>query len=730
MGHVMDYDSEDAVMLDNGARRVGAKQQAPLAAVECIDLQDNKYYNSRTYTSPSLRDQDNHIPTSQSWSNGETGNIQRKVLIHDCGSRSYNQNWNPQLNIEESRQDVAKNGTGGLRDVKARNNTTDSPGARKPRHQLQMNIGGNGADVKLNALSRGCQWSPTKHAKANAIDTRVDSPTLPRKRPHMCMTLGFQESDSTSESEAAKSHKPRRTGLQPLRRVQVHNGIANKGSDANADDANSHPPQKEQNARARPSNPPKLGFATLEKLGKPRPAPFGTLKIDNISHREKDDELFVSASDDEGQEGDRLCSDNPNVPGQKSYATQENIVKQNSPWTRQNIHQTQKMSRRNHRNTAKGINERESRRLARELAPTEACGVFSESRVPAGCSPAQHTPTPYQLKETRNMTCIICDSKFATKKSVRNHFPKCVQKNGNPNRHSWFDHPTIQNKDDITYPKKNDTTVSNQNDTTGPKKDDNTAPNKNDNTAHNRNETTVRNKNDTQSRILGDGFGPFSKKTVEEPTIDPSPSLAGLQADPETAVEHKTTGGKGISDATIASWLAAQSEIEDIEEGDDCNADNEIETSESAWQYHVTRQEIRTADLGLLDPIERKYAPYWTLEEANAKAGEEIQIRDVSPPPGPHSRGWSLQFGKDENGMDSHTVEVQGTTISTTVTRSKSSFPQQPHFSPAKSTNIKSLSTYSPHRTRQTPYAGIRIHNPVNCLYHPLRFHPSHHDGR
>ena len=622
-------------MLDNGARRVGAKQQAPLAAVEYIDLRDNNYYNSRTYGSPSLRDKDYIISTSQSWSNKKTENIQ-KALIHDRGSRSYNQNRYPKLNIEESHQDVATNGKGDLEDVKARNDTTNSPGARKSRRQLQTNIGENGEHVQLNVPSGECQWDLTKHVEANAADTRAKTPTLPRKRPHICMTMGFQKINSTSESEAAKSPKPRLTSCQPLQRVEVHNGIANKDSDANADSASSHPPQEGRNAQACASNPPKMGFAALETLKKPKPAPFGTLKIDTTLLRQQEDQLFFSASDDQGQDGDRLYSQNSNVPGQKSYVTHQKNIGEPGPPSGAN------------RSATKSASGKELRRLARELVPTEACGVFCESRVPAGCGPAQPILTPAQLKGTRNMTCIICDFKFKQKQYVRHHFPKCVQKNGNPNRHSWFDHPTIRNKDETTFPKKND--------------------------------NTVRNKNDTQSGILDDGFGLFLRKTVEEPTIDPAPSLPRLQADPATAVEHKTTGGKGISDATIASWLAAQSENEDIEEGGDCNADNEIESSESAWQYHVTRQEIRTADLGLLDPIERKYAPYWTLEEANAKAGEEIQIRDVSPPPGPHSRGWSLQFLKDENGMDSHTVEVQGTTISTTVTRSKSSFPDSPTF--------------------------------------------------
>lgn len=374
-----------------------------------------------------------------------------------------------------------------------------------------------------------------------------------------------------------------------------------------------------------------MGFAALGTLKKTRPAPFGTLKIDTSLFREEEDQLFVSASDDDSQEGDRLCSQNLNVPGQKSYvAQQKNIPKPGPPYARQIARQTQNLSRGN-RLTTKSTNSRELRRLAREYVPTNVCGVFSASRVPAGCDPTQHNPSPAEIKYTRNMTCIICGSKFKTKQYVRDHFPKCVQKNGNPNRHSWFDHPTVRNKDD----------------------------------------TFVRNKNDTQSKILGDGFGPFRKKTDDEPSIDPFPSLPGLKADPATAVEHRTTGGKGISDATIASWLAAQSN-EDIEEEDENNAEDEMETTESVWQYHITRQEIRTADLGLVDPIEREYGPYWTLGEANAKAGEEIQIRDVSPPPGSYPRGWNLQFRKDEYGMDSYTVEVQGNTISTTVTRSKS----------------------------------------------------------
>ena len=576
------HDPENAIMLGDDDEKVRGSQQASPHVVEYIDLQDDKYYKSRAYGPPPIRSRDFNISTSQTRSNGKIVKIQKKPIIHDRGSRSFDQDRYQQLGTEDSHQDVPMDGMRDLADVRARKDTTNSPGVRTSSQQLQTTIIRNGADVRLDAFSRDCQRGPL----------------IP---------------------------KPRLTNHRPFPRVQVHTGIAHQGPDTNPSTAASHPSQGEGSTQARPSNTPKMGFAALETMEKARPAPFGTLKIDISSHHVKEDQLFVSDSEDQGQGGDRLGFQDPNVPVQKSYsAQQKNVGKQSSPWSKQSALQTQKSSRGNHF-TDKTDKKKESRRLAREFAPTEVCGVFFESRVPAGCNPAQHIPTPCGLKRRRNMTCIICDSKFEVKQYLRAHFPKCVQKNGNPNRHSWFDHPT------------------------------------------------VRNNNGTQVKKLDDGFGPFSKKADDETAAEPSSSLSGLQADSPAAVERRTTGGKGISDANIASWFAAQSENADIEGEDNRSAETEMETSESAWQYHVVRQEIPTTDLGLEDAIERKYGPYWTLEEANMMAAEEIQIRDLSPPPGPHSRGWNLQFRKDENGLDSHTVEVQGTTITTTVTRSKSS---------------------------------------------------------
>ena len=688
MDQCMGYDPEKAIMLEDEDKKVRGRQQASLNAVEYIDLSDNKHYKSCAYGPPFIRYEDHNISTSQTRTNGKIGKIEMKAIIHDRGSTSYDRARYQQLNREDSHQDVPMNAMQNLADVEARKDTTNRPGMRNSIQQLQTTITDNGADVELDALSRVCPRGPTKHAKANATNPTVDCPILPRKRPHMCVAVDLRESDLSPEIEAAKSPRPRLTSLRPFHREQAHNGIANEGPTTNADTAGFPPPRAERNVQARLSNAPKMGFAALETLERPRPAPFGTLKIGTSSHPEEEDQLFFSDCNDQGQGKEKLRFQDYNVRGQKSYAIQrENIGERGSLWARQITPQTQKFSGEDHL-TTKSANRKELSRLAREFVPTEVCGVFSESRVPAGCSPAQHIPSPAGLKRRRNMICIICGSKFEVKQYVRNHFPKCVQKNGNPNRHSWFDHPTI------------------------------------------------RNNNGPQSRRLDDGFGPFSKKADDASAKDSSSSLPGLEADSATTVEHRTTGGKGISDATIASWLAAQSENADIEEEDDHNAETEMETLESAWQYHVTRQEIRTADLGLEDPIERKYAPYCTLEEANAKAREEIQIRDVSPPPGPHPRGWNLQFRKDENGMDSHTVEVQGTTITTTVTRSKSSssnttlfFSPTAQAFPIKSTNVKTPSTHSPRRSHQTPYACFRIHNSSDHLYHPLHFHPPYHVG-
>ena len=583
----MGYDPENAIMLDDDSdnRDIRGSQQASPQVVEYIDLQDDKYYKSCAYGPPSIRSRNFDISTSQARTNGKIVKIQKKPIIHDHGSRSIDQYRYQQLSTEDSHQNVPMNGMRNLADVGARKDTTNSPGVRTSSQQAQTTMIRNGAENRLDALSRDCQ-------------------------------------------RGASIPKSRLTNLRPFPRVQVHNGFDHQGPDTHPGTAASHPPQRERSTQAHPSNAPKMGFAALETLKKARPAPFGTLKIDMNSHREKEDQLFVSDSEDQGQDS--------NVPGQKSYTSQQNNVgKQGSPWSKQSAFQTQKSSL-DDRITNKKNQHKEYRRLAREFVPTGVCGVFSESRVPAGCNPAQHIPSAAELKRARNRACIICGSKFDVKQAVRRHFPKCVQKNGNPNRHSWFDHPTVRN-----------------------------------NNGH----RTVRNNNGTKGGGLDDGFGPFSKKAHDENTAEPYSSLSGLQADSPAPAEHKTTGGKGISDATIASWLAAQSENADIEGQDNHSTETEIETSDSAWIYHVVRQEIPTTDLGLEDAIERKYGPYWTLEEANMKAGEEIQIRDVSPPPGPHPRGWNLQFRKDENGLDSHTVEVQGTTITTTVTRSKSHHP-------------------------------------------------------
>ena len=612
MDQQMGRDPQNAIMLDvDNDGEIHGTQQASLAVVEYIDLSDDKHYKSRAYGPRSIKSRGFDIYTSQAPSNGGIVKIQKTPILHDRGSTSYDQDRYQQLDTEDSHETAPMDGVRNLADVRARKDTTNNFGVRNSGQQLQTIIVGNGADVRLDSLPRDCQRGSS----------------IPR---------------------------PRLTSLRPFGRVQVHNGIAHQGPDSNANTAASHPPQRERSAQERPSNAPKLGFAALETLRKARPAPFGTLKIDSSSHREKQDQLFVSDSEDQGQGGDRMSFQDPDVPGEKSHATQQKSVgKQGSPWSKQSARQTQKSSRGNNL-TDKTAKKKESSRLAREFAPTEVCGVFSESRVPAGCIPAKLIRKPSAVKRRRNMTCIICDSKFEIKSYVRDHFPKCVQKNGNPNRHSWFDHPT------------------------------------------------VRNNNGNPSGRLDDGFGPFPKKADDEITAEPSSSLSGLQAESPAAVEHKTTGGKGISDATIASWLAAQSENADIEGQDNRSAETGTASSGSAWQYQVTRQEIRTADLGFDDPIERQYGPYWTLEEANLKAGEEIQIRDISPPSGPQSRGWNLQFRKDENGMDSHTVEVQGTTITTTVTRSKSS-PSKTHpfFSPTaqalstKPTNVKIPSTHS-----------------------------------
>ena len=192
------------------------------------------------------------------------------------------------------------------------------------------------------------------------------------------------------------------------------------------------------------------------------------------------------------------------------------------------------------------------------------------------------------------------------------HFPKCVAANGNPQKKSWFDHPSVPRpKGDLTYEDKRD-------------------------------EDEMEAGKDNHSSVA-----------------------------PEAASERRNTGGKNLPKATIDSCFAAVPAEEDEVEDYDSDG-SEVEIPNELWRYHVIRQEIPITDLGRDDPVERTFGPYLTLTEANVRAMVESGIRDVTPPVGLHSKEIHYRFRKDEHGLDTYTFEAEGMSISTGVTRRKS----------------------------------------------------------
>ena len=118
---------------------------------------------------------------------------------------------------------------------------------------------------------------------------------------------------------------------------------------------------------------------------------------------------------------------------------------------------------------------------------------------------------------------------------------------------------------------------------------------------------------------------------------------------------HPTTGGKGISAATLAIWDAKEKEAEEA-----------LETPDVIYVYLVT---ICNWGNGL--PEDRastqNMGPYHTLAEANAVASNEVKYLDhlekaFEPQPGGHrpKLGWSYNYTEDDHGMQTHTMIVRG----------------------------------------------------------------------
>ena len=143
----------------------------------------------------------------------------------------------------------------------------------------------------------------------------------------------------------------------------------------------------------------------------------------------------------------------------------------------------------------------------------------------------------------------------------------------------------------------------------------------------------------------------------EKATFEPDSPTASKDLD--TTV-HPTTGGKGISAATLAAW---QAESEKTKDTVDIHY-------EPVYQYFVSRREGKAGNGDIDEANATRLGPFFRLEEANTVASEEIHHPiEHDGLDGVPSKAWSFLFEQDELGMQTHMAEVVGIRIEAEVQR-------------------------------------------------------------
>ena len=136
----------------------------------------------------------------------------------------------------------------------------------------------------------------------------------------------------------------------------------------------------------------------------------------------------------------------------------------------------------------------------------------------------------------------------------------------------------------------------------------------------------------------------------------------------ESLVEHRTTGGKGLSAESLkrfretGNWERAMKADQSAQEAQS----GETEVPNIAYQYFVQKREwLETEE----DALESTMGPYHTLDEANAVAKVEVQSTEIDHIEGVRCNGWSYSYQQDGNGMQTHMVTILEIHIATAVRR-------------------------------------------------------------
>ncbi|KAL8795308.1 MAG: hypothetical protein Q9195_002178 [Heterodermia aff. obscurata] len=145
-------------------------------------------------------------------------------------------------------------------------------------------------------------------------------------------------------------------------------------------------------------------------------------------------------------------------------------------------------------------------------------------------------------------------------------------------------------------------------------------------------------------------------------------NLAANQYDQATA-GHPTTGGKGISDATIRhleSDRAAQAYATPTDSEIDRD---ELREPEPFYQYRVHIREW-LADESEVEARLTELGPWHTKVEANAVAAERVQKPSEDNTTAIFQPGaWSYNFNRDQDGMETHIAGLGGGFVEASVSR-------------------------------------------------------------
>ena len=132
---------------------------------------------------------------------------------------------------------------------------------------------------------------------------------------------------------------------------------------------------------------------------------------------------------------------------------------------------------------------------------------------------------------------------------------------------------------------------------------------------------------------------------------------------------HPTTGGKGISEATIRHFESDSAAQAYATPTDSIIDEDELREPEPLYQYRVHVREWLT-DESEVDARLTELGPWHTMAEANAAAAESVRkpsednAREIFRP-----GAWSYNFNRDEDGMETHITGMAGGFIEASVSR-------------------------------------------------------------